>query len=311
MKTAPQSSPLLDLLEAEDLSTVADGVPDALWEKALRGPARDLFSRPGKGLRTRLVEAGWRLGGGVGACPTPVPLLVEILHAGSLVVDDIEDGSTHRRGEPALHHRYGLPRALNLGNWMYFWPQRIVRRLGLPPDVELGLHQRLADTLYLCHLGQGLDLSAHAAEVPREKIAGVVAATTALKTGALTELAVSLGALVALARPARVGQLARFGRDAGIALQMLDDLGNLVGHKEPSKQHEDLRLGRATWPWAWLAELVDDATFERLQRRLRDLDQAPARLTRAVDGLRGAVGAAADPFADELMHLEERYVAAV
>src|SRR6185295_7123507 len=194
-------------------------------------PARDLFARPGKGLRARLVEAGWRLGGGVGACPTPVPLLVEILHAGSLVVDDIEDGSTHRRGEPALHHRYGMPRALNLGNWMYFWPQRLITGLGLPTEAELALHQRIAHTLYLCHLGQGLDLTAHVARVARAEVPSVVAATTRLKTGALTELAVSLGALVALARPERVAELGRFGRDAGVALQMFDDLANLVGHK--------------------------------------------------------------------------------
>ena len=71
------------------------------------------------------------------------------------------------------------------------------------------------------------------------------------------------------APPERVEMLDRFGLALGVGLQMLDDLGNLVGRRDPDKRHEDLLLGRATWPWAWLAEQLDAERFEDLQREAR------------------------------------------
>jgi hypothetical protein len=54
--------------------------------------------------------------------------VVEFIHAGSLVVEDIEDGSRIRRGRVALHVRYGMPVALNAGNWLYFWPFELLKK---------------------------------------------------------------------------------------------------------------------------------------------------------------------------------------
>src|SRR5688572_28382102 len=84
-----------------------------LWNRALRGPVLDVVERPGKALRAGLVSRCYELAGGSGACPDELSAIVEILHAGSLVIDDIEDASTLRRGRPALHALYGVPVALN------------------------------------------------------------------------------------------------------------------------------------------------------------------------------------------------------
>jgi geranylgeranyl pyrophosphate synthase len=67
------------------------------------------------------------------------------------------------------------------------------------------------------------------------------------------ELSAVLGALAAGAAPQLTDEFARFGREVGVALQMLDDVGGLVSEKRCHKGHEDLLLGRPTWPWAWLA----------------------------------------------------------
>jgi len=45
--------------------------------------------------------------------------IAEILHNGTGIVDDIEDGATMRRCEPALLHQYGVDIALNAGNAIY------------------------------------------------------------------------------------------------------------------------------------------------------------------------------------------------
>jgi geranylgeranyl pyrophosphate synthase len=333
-RVLPSATPLVDLLDEERLELLErDGaaVSAELWERALFGPARDLLARAGKSLRGRLVEAGWRLGGGAGGCPPLLAMALEVLHAGSLVVDDIEDDSTHRRGLPALHRRYGLPRALNCGNWMTFWPSRLIERLALPVAVEVELRRAFGRAVLRCHHGQALDLGVAIHELPRGEVPELVATVTRLKTGALTELAMTAGAIAAGAPAATVEALAGFGRETGAALQMLDDLASLDGARDPHKRHEDLRLARPTWPWAWLARDLADRPYRDLARLGAEVavageDPAPlaalmtrlldgrgraravARLHAALDELARAVGPAAELCAGVVRRLEELHV---
>lgn len=224
-----------------------------IWSRALQAPVLDFVERPSKALRAALVARCYELAGGPGPCPDQLPAIVEILHAGSLIVDDIQDGSTSRRGRPALHAVYGLPVALNAGNWMYFWALDLVQRLPLSDGVQLSIYRWVSRTLLRSHHGQGLDLTADVYPAPQRLVPALVRAATELKTGALMELSAVLGALAAGAAPDVVDEFARFGREMGVALQMLDDVGGLVSEKRCHKGHEDLLLGRPTWPWAWLA----------------------------------------------------------
>lgn len=48
--------------------------------------------------------------------------LTELVHNASLVIDDIEDGSEKRRGEPCLHHKYGVDVSINAGNYTMIAP---------------------------------------------------------------------------------------------------------------------------------------------------------------------------------------------
>jgi geranylgeranyl pyrophosphate synthase len=246
-------------------------MPWELWREALYGPLRDFLGRPGKEFRARLVGAAFRLGGRSETPPAELPLIVELLHAGSLIVDDIEDGSAYRRGEPALHCTYGLPRALNAGNWLYFWPMSLIERLDVAPEARLALYRTISQTLLRCHSGQALDLSARVGGLSQRDVARVVEVTTSLKTGALMELAAAIGAIAAGAPSARAQAIAEFGMRLGTGLQMLDDLGGLTSEKRCHKGHEDLLLGRPTWPWAWAARDLDEIGFARLSTMSRDV----------------------------------------
>lgn len=262
----PPSSTLSALLDRElDAAAPFPGVPARVWEQALTGPAREILRRPGKELRARVVDSCYRLAGGLpGALPPELPLAVEVLHAGSLIVDDIEDESETRRGAPALHHLVGTPIALNTGNWMYFWALELLASAA-PPSI---LHTAVS-TLSRCHRGQALDLAVCVCELPQGDVAGVVAATTALKTGSLMELAATLGAVAAGAPAATVGAFARFGHAFGVGLQMLDDLGSITSARRADKGAEDLRNGRPTWPWAWLADSASELHFTELRHQAR------------------------------------------
>lgn len=260
-------------------------VPARLWGAALLEPAEAFLSRPGKAFRGRLVELGWALGGGVGACPDALVALVELLHAGSLIVDDIEDGSETRRGGPTLHRSHGLPLALNTGNWMYFAALSLIEGLDCAPARRGELYGEAVRMLTRCHHGQALDISVHIGLLAHHEVAGVVEATTQLKTGALMGWAAGGAAIAAGASSERAGAITAFGEALGAGLQMLDDLSGLCNAERRHKGIEDLRGARPTWPWAWLCEAVDEVTFARLQHRARDVREGAGDVERLADAL--------------------------
>jgi geranylgeranyl pyrophosphate synthase len=285
-------------------------LPPALWLRVLFGPAEDFLARPGKRFRAALVTAAWRLAGRRASPPPLLATVVEVLHAGSLIVDDIEDGARERRGAPALHRVVGTPLALNTGNWMYCWPGLLISQARLSPELELAIHRDLQQTLVRCHHGQALDLGLRIGAVERTEVPAIVAAIGRLKTGALLELAARLGARAAGADDALVDALGAFGVALGEGLQMLDDLGSIASPARAAKAEEDLGQLRCTWPWAWLAESTTDAEWARWMGRAaeapvaelaRELNaavgdagraRAHAHLEDALDALGGVAGAA-------------------
>jgi geranylgeranyl pyrophosphate synthase len=316
-------------------SLLARTVPRAIWNEALLDPLRDFLRRPSKRFRARLVELGYRLGGGrEGAHPIELPLIIECLHAGSLIVDDIEDGSAERRDAPSLHCAYGLPRALNAGNWLYFWPQVLLSRLTLSERARLAAHERLALCLMHSHEGQALDLSVRVDQLEQADVPTVVRAITRLKTGGLLGFATALGATAAGATKARVDAIAAFGSELGVGLQMLDDVSGVLNLARRHKATEDLRNGRATWLWAWLAEELEPAAYtalraeisavlagsaseallERMRFRIGTIGVRRARehVRRAVVELGRVIGDGAwrDEVLDQFAWLERRYVQA-
>ena len=244
-------------------------VPARLWDAALRDLLRDFLARPGKGVRAQLVEAGWRAAGRpAAALPAELPLVVELLHAGSLIVDDVQDGAELRRGAPASHHLFGAPLAINAGGWLYFFPFALLRRLPVAPAVRLALHERTSLTLLQCHQGQALDLATRVTDVAPHEIGAVVDAVTRHKTASLLRLAIALGAVAGGAPRRTVRALERFAERVGVALQMYDDLSGLIRPDLAHKADEDLAGACPTWPWAWLAERDGHDAYRALTARL-------------------------------------------
>lgn len=275
------SAPLPSLQErADELDLRLGGPIDDLLDAALRRPLADLRSRPCKRVRGRLVERGFELAAGrapEGWERRAVDRLVEaieLLHAGSLAVDDIQDGSRTRRGQPSLHVRYGVPVALNLGNWLYFRPLEMIHELGLPVEAELSLFRLYHRTMARAHVGQALDVGVSATDLPRERVKDVCLAAIELKSGALFSLALLMGATVAGASPQARRAIDDYGRGLGAGLQMFDDLGNVLGRVEPAKRWEDLILRRPTWAWACAASLFPAPIYDQFVEAVRALPEA-------------------------------------
>ena len=233
---------------------------EQILQRALLDPIEELTSIRGKRIRGQLVAFSYRLL--CGGLPDSVLAekrcrlaaeAVEFIHAGSLIVDDIEDGSPVRRGRPALHLRYGMPIALNAGNWLYFWPFDLFKEIGVPKDRLLHIYESCHRTLLRAHLGQAIDLGAKIDALAQEDVVDVCVNSIRLKTGALMGFAALLGAVISASSGRVLSILDDFGRDLGVALQMYDDLGNAIGKCEPSKRYEDLTLSRPSWVWACAA----------------------------------------------------------
>jgi geranylgeranyl pyrophosphate synthase len=310
-------------------------IAERLWDGALLGPLSELLRRPGKEFRSRLVEVAYEVSRNEASAEMPpaLPLVVEILHAGSLIIDDIEDDSKYRRGRPALHVLVGVPLALNAGNWLYFLPHSVLEQLCLAPEAELAVRRVIDRGVLRCHYGQALDLGVKLGALAQREVHDVVSLSTRLKTGSLLELSAELGAAAAGAPPGLCEALSRFGRSYGVALQMLDDLSGLCDEKRAHKGHEDLLNGRPTWPWAWLSRQLDEVSYSRLQHRARDVEarvlhpellakalrkelgSAPyravhTRLSRALRSLQAHVQSRRllDPLVEEIERLEQAYV---
>jgi geranylgeranyl pyrophosphate synthase len=275
--------PLVRLIRAEFgerrldecLDLDAAQVHARLWQASLSGPLLEFLKRPGKAFRSRLVDVAYDVSRHSDSPPMPeaLPLIVESLHAGSLIVDDIEDGSEYRRGKPALHLIVGIPLALNAGNWLYFLPHSVLEQLSLPPSVELEVRRIIDRGILRCHYGQALDLGVKLGSLGQQEVYDLVSSSTRLKTGSLMELAAELGAAAAGAPPELHQELSAFGRSYGVALQMLDDVSGLCEQRRAHKGHEDLLNGRPTWPWAWLARSLDELSYSRLQHRAREVER--------------------------------------
>ncbi len=266
------------------------GVPLSLWTQALAGPLQEFIHRPGKQFRGKLVTLAWQLAGQDGTPPPELSHIVELLHAGSLIIDDIQDDSLQRRGRSALHRLIGLPLALNLGNWLYFWPLNLFDQIDLSEQIRIDLQRQALQTVQRCHEGQAIDLGAQIGALHPSDVYPVVLASSERKTGSLLALSAAFGAIAAEATAEHCNAIMQFGEKIGVALQMQNDLAELTGAAGPLKHPEDLVRGRVTWPWAWASERLTAARFDALQARGESLSMGIGNASSVAAELLSALG---------------------
>lgn len=225
-------------------------------DRELLDPANEFVHRSSKVIRKRLVRAGYLMHIPEGPAGAEEERMIdqlgdalEIIHAASLIIDDIQDGSPTRRGKDSVHVMIGTPKAINVGNWLYFYGLERVDALGLDDKRTLALLRLFRRALTEGHAGQALDLGVPISKADRKTVPDICAASTRLKSGALAGLAFAGGAILAGAGEDR--KAFKTGESVGILLQCLDDLKNLnVTADAPGKRFEDLRNQRPGIVWA-------------------------------------------------------------
>ncbi len=125
-------------------------------------PIWDLLDRGGKRWRPVLCMLIAELLGRKRAEVMDIAALCEVVHNGTLLVDDIEDSSTVRRNKPCVHLLFGTDVAINAGNLMYYAPMLFLLRSGRYPPATLALLQQIyLEEMVQLHIGQGWDILWH------------------------------------------------------------------------------------------------------------------------------------------------------
>ena len=187
--------------------------------------AHYIISSGGKRLRPLLVLAACEAVGGLGQAALRAACAVELIHAYSLVHDDMPcmDNDVLRRGKPTVHVRFGQAQALLAGAALQALAfELLTPEDGVPPAMQARLCRLLAQAAGADGMagGQAIDLASVGRQLTQDQLRHM----HRLKTGALLRASVVMGA--ACGEPAGVAEqaLAQYGAAIGLAFQVVDDV---------------------------------------------------------------------------------------
>ena len=248
----------------------AEDVPPAELHRAMRYAVLG----GGKRLRPLLVyAAGHALG-----CDGPVldapACAVELIHAYSLVHDDLPamDDDAMRRGRPTCHIVFGEAMAILAGDALQALAFELLAQASVDPAIGMAMQRALGRACGAEGMagGQALDLSAVGRTLSLDELEHM----HACKTGALIRASVQLGAMAAGADSGTLDALDHYARAVGLAFQVRDDILDVEG--------ESAVIGKTAGKDA----AADKPTFPSLL----GLDASRSRLAQLTDEALAALG---------------------
>jgi heptaprenyl diphosphate synthase len=287
-------------LIADDLERVEEVLAHAAASEAhplVSEAALHLIQAGGKRVRPALVL----LSSGAGATGRRETDLaaaaIELVHIATLYHDDVIDETEKRRGVPTAHTKWGVEIAVLAGDYLF------ARGCALGAEAGGEVPAILARAIGLVCEGQIMETAA--LDDPTRTVENYLAVIER-KTAALFEAACELGAATAYTGADNRAALTTFGRNLGLAFQIVDDVLDLVGDPELTGKEpgSDLREGVLTLPVLISAER-DSELATRLQSGERGLAEllpsiveaggVAAALEVARDHADAAVAALPDP----------------
>ncbi len=215
--------------------------------------ARYAMLGSGKRIRGVLLTEAYRAAGGRGD-PAPLAAAVEIVHAYSLVHDDLPcmDDDDLRRGRPTVHRKWDVRTATVAGVAMVPLAVRAAlagaERLGLDPAATSAVVTELMRAAGGGGMigGQLLDLESHGADFGLAELERIHRG----KTGELIAASVKIGGIGAGAGEPQLAALARFGHAIGLAFQIADDVLDVTSTSDQlgKTAGRDAALGKQTYP---------------------------------------------------------------
>lgn len=208
----------------------------------------------GKRLRALLAMAACEAVGGKASHAAGLAAAVEMVHAYSLVHDDLPamDDDELRRGKPTNHIAYGEAIAVLAGDALlteaFAELTRMPEKHGISPQVTVRVIAELAAGAGSQGMvgGQVVDIASQDQTLDEETLSYI----HRHKTGALFKAALRGGALIGGANAQQLSEITRYGENFGLAFQITDDILDEVGNAEKVGKpvQVDHRLGKQTYP---------------------------------------------------------------
>lgn len=177
----------------------------------------------------------------VGGCPEQImqtAVAVECFHKASLIHDDIEDNDDLRYGEPTVHIKYGVPMAINAGDYLIGEGYRLLATSEFSPEARAQMIEAASEGHRQLCLGQGEELAF--CRNPQPVTEREVLRIYRRKTSAAFEVAVILGAIAAGLNRETCAALSKFSGAVGTAYQIQDDIKDF--RSEPGRAADMLAL---------------------------------------------------------------------
>jgi geranylgeranyl diphosphate synthase type I len=212
----------------------------------------------GKSLRLALAVLSARAAGANPRQCAPPAAAVELVHAFSLLHDDVMDGDRTRRHRPSAWVVFGRSAAILTGDALLMLAMEILLADGTPGSVRAA--RRLAMATQRLIAGQAADLEF---ETRQDVGMDECVRMAANKTGSLLSCACSIGAIALEAPEPLVSALTTYGAEIGMAFQLVDDLLGIWGSERATGKPSlsDLRARKKTLPI--VAALTGDTTAGR------------------------------------------------
>jgi geranylgeranyl pyrophosphate synthase/predicted secreted hydrolase len=255
---SPTYEQVRDLIASEDRDQYMDGVDIDQFTDTMIRPVREITDRGGKSWRSYASLACCDIVGGDSRKFVQWLAMPELMHVGSLIVDDVQDKSTVRRGGKTCHMIYGEPIAINAGTAAYFMGQQLLIGPDLSPADKLRLYDLYFEALRAGHAGQAFDLDGLYDDVPiavetgdSQQLERRILAIHRLKTAAPAGALSRMGAVVGGGSEEQIEALGSYFEAVGLAFQVIDDVLNLRGFQGQLKSRgEDISHGKVTMPMA-------------------------------------------------------------
>jgi octaprenyl-diphosphate synthase len=251
----PNAVDRLAELLAEDLAAV-----DALIHQHMTSPvgvipnlAAHLIDAGGKRIRPLITLASARLLGGGGDGPRKLAAAVEFIHSATLLHDDVVDVSSMRRGKTAANMLWGNSSSVLVGDFLFARSFNLMVETG-----DIQVLDILARAASVIAEGEVMQLAAaNDADTSRERYMEIIAA----KTAALFAAAAKAGAVSAGRPGAEADALETFGRELGLAFQLVDDALDYGGRSAIMGKNagDDFKEGKVTLPVVFAREAGDES----------------------------------------------------
>jgi geranylgeranyl diphosphate synthase type II len=247
-------------------------IPSAATVPAsIHGAMRHSTFAGGKRLRPVLaMQAAATIAGMIPPGVERLGAALEMLHTYSLIHDDLPalDNDDLRRGKPTCHVVFGEAIAILAGDALQTRAFEVLANLEIPPAAAVQILRLVANAVGTVDGmigGQVLDIeSEHLKPTPE-----LVEAIHRAKTGALIRVSVVAGGVYAGADAEDVARLDLFGRKAGLAFQIADDVLDMTEDSASlgKTAGKDLAAEKATWPAVYgieqslrdAAQLIEEA----------------------------------------------------